>query len=94
LRPGAFARGEVVVGAAQRPVLPQTAVLSDAQGTFVLIVSPENKAERRAVRVASTVPEGLVIAEGLKGDERVITTAGAFLRPGEAVKVVESKPEA
>ena len=94
LRPGAFARGEVVVGAAQRPVLPQTAVLSDARGTFVLIVSAENKAERRAVRVASTVPEGLVIAEGLKGDERVITTAGAFLRPGEAVKVVESKPEA
>jgi RND family efflux transporter MFP subunit len=94
LRPGAFARGEVVVGAAQRPVLPQTAVLSDARGTFVLIVNPENKAERRAVRVASTVPEGLVIAEGLKGDERVITTAGAFLRPGEAVKVVESKPEA
>ena len=94
LRPGAFARGEVVVGAAQRPVLPQTAVLSDSQGTFVLIVNEDSKAERRAVRVASTVPEGLVIAEGLKGDERVITTAGAFLRQGEAVKVVESKPEA
>jgi HlyD family secretion protein len=94
LRPGAFARGEVVVGAAQRPVLPQTAVLSDSQGTFVLIVNAESKAERRAVRVASTVPEGLVIAEGLNGDERVITTAGAFLRQGETVKVVESKPEA
>ncbi len=93
LRPGAFARGEVVVGAAQRPVLPQTAVLSDAQGTFVLIVNSENKAERRTVRVASTVAEGLVISEGLNGDERVITTAGAFLRAGEAVKVVESKPE-
>jgi len=93
LRPGAFARGEVVVGAAQRPVLPQTAVLSDAQGTFVLIVNSENKAERRTVRVASTVAEGLVISEGLNGDERVITTAGAFLRAGEAVKVVKSKPE-
>jgi len=94
LRPGAFARGEVVVGASKRPVLPQTAVLSDSQGTFVLIVNGDNKAERRAVRVASTVPEGLVIAEGLTGDERVITTAGAFLRPGETVKVVASKPEA
>ncbi len=43
LRPGAFARGEVIVGAAQRPVLPQTAVLSDAQGTFVLIVNNERQ---------------------------------------------------
>ena len=91
LRPGAFARGEVVVGAAKRPVLPQTAVLSDSQGTFVLVVNQENKAVRRAVRVGNTVPEGLVISEGLNGDEFVVTTAGAFLRPGETVKVVEPK---
>lgn len=93
LRPGAFARGEVVVGAAERPVLPQTAVLSDAQGTFVLIVNGENKAERRTVRVANTVPGGIVISEGLEGTERVITTAGAFLRPGEVVKVTEARTE-
>jgi HlyD family secretion protein len=91
LRPGAFARGEVVVGAAQRPVLPQTAVLSDSQGTYVLIVNNENKTERRAVRVGNSVPEGLVISEGLNGDERVISTAGAFLRNGESVKVVAPK---
>jgi HlyD family secretion protein len=93
LRPGAFARGEVVVGAAQRPVLPQTAVLSDSQGTFVLIVNDENKTERRPVRVGNSVPEGLVISEGLNGDERVITTAGAFLRNGESVKVVAPATE-
>jgi RND family efflux transporter MFP subunit len=91
LRPGAFARGEVVVGAAKRPVLPQTAVLSDTKGTFVLVVNAQNQAERRAVRVGNTVPEGLVISEGLEGNELVVTTAGAFLRPGETVKVVEPK---
>ncbi len=87
LRPGAFARGEVVVGAAERPVLPQTAVLSDTQGTFVLVVNSEDKTERRAVRVSGTVPEGLVIADGLNGNERVVTTAGAFLRVGEKVRI-------
>jgi HlyD family secretion protein len=91
IRPGAFARAEVVVGAAQRPVLPQTAVLSDAAGTYVLVVNGESKTERRAVRVATTIPEGLVISEGLKGDERVISTAGAFLRVGEQVRVAETK---
>jgi multidrug efflux pump subunit AcrA (membrane-fusion protein) len=84
----------VAVGSAKRPVLPQTAVLSDAQGTFVLVVNEQNKAMRRAVRVGDTVPEGLVISEGLNGDELVVTTAGAFLRPGEVVKVVEPKKDA
>jgi len=94
LRPGAFARGEVIVGNSERPVVPQTAVLSDPEGTYVLIVNGENKTERRKVRVANTVPEGLVIAEGLVGNERVVSTAGAFLRPGEPVKVAEVKAEA
>jgi HlyD family secretion protein len=91
IRPGAFARAEVIVGAAQRPVLPQTAVLSDADGTYVLVVNNDSKAERRPVRVSSTVPGGLVISEGLKGDERIISTAGAFLRAGEKVKIIETK---
>jgi RND family efflux transporter MFP subunit len=93
LRPGAFARGEVTVGTAKRPVLPQTAVLTDSQGTYVLVVNDQNKAVRRAVQVGNTVPDGLVITDGLKGDERVVTTAGAFLRPGETVKVVEPRAE-
>jgi RND family efflux transporter MFP subunit len=92
IRPGAFARAEVLVGAAQRPILPQTAVLSDAQGTYVLVVNSENKAERRAVRVANTSPAGLVISDGLTGNERVIATAGAFLRIGETVRVADTKP--
>ena len=94
IRPGAFARAEVVVGAAQRPILPQTAVLSDSQGTYVLVVNGDSKAERRAVRVADTISEGLVISDGLKGDERVIATAGAFLRIGEKVRVADTKPAA
>jgi len=94
IRSGAFARGEVIVGNSERPVVPQTAVLSDSEGTYVLIVNGENKTERRKVRVANTVPEGLVIAEGLAGNERVVSTAGAFLRAGEQVKVVATQPEA
>ena len=40
LRPGAFARAEVTVSNAQRAVLPQTAVLTDDHGSYVLIVDP------------------------------------------------------
>lgn len=87
LRPGAFARGQVSVSEAQRPVLPQTAVLADAQGNYVLIVNAEDKTERRAVHVADTTADGIVLDTGLKGDERVISTAGGFLRAGEKVAI-------
>jgi RND family efflux transporter MFP subunit len=87
LRPGAFARAQVSVSEAQRAVLPQTAVLADAQGNFVLVVNDKSETERRGVRVSDTTPDGIVIDEGLKGDERVIATAGGFLRAGERVTV-------
>jgi RND family efflux transporter MFP subunit len=90
LRPGAFARGEVAVGDAQRAVLPQTAVLSDAAGTYVMIVGADGKVIRRTVTVVDTTAQGIVIGTGLKGDERVVANAAAFLREGETVKVAEA----
>ncbi|HUL17862.1 MAG TPA: efflux RND transporter periplasmic adaptor subunit [Steroidobacteraceae bacterium] len=87
LRPGAFARAEVTVDKAQRPVLPQTAVLADSDGSYVLIVNESNKVERHAVRVSGVTAAGAVISEGLSGKERVVATAAGFLRNGEEVKV-------
>lgn len=86
LRPGAFARAEVTISNAARAVLPQTAVLTDDKGSYVLIVNAENKVERRPVRVSGIVANGVTIAEGLTGAETVVTTAGAFLQVGEVVR--------
>jgi RND family efflux transporter MFP subunit len=94
LRPGAFARGEVEVSSTERPVVPQTAVLSDPRGTYVFVVGEDDHVVRRAVRVSGTDPKGVVIAEGLTGRERVVTTAGAFLREGERVEVAAVEPGA
>jgi len=88
LRPGAFARAEVTVSNAERAVLPQTAVLNDDKGSYVLIVNAQNKVERRAVRVSGIVQNGVTIAEGINGNEQVVATAGAFLQEGELVKPV------
>ena len=87
LRPGAFARGDVVVGRGKRPVLPQTAVLSDEQGAFVYIVDANHEIERRSVEVTNTTADGVVIGSGLTGHEQVVMTAAAFLRPGEHVAI-------
>ncbi len=88
LRPGAFARAEVTVSNAERTVLPQTAVLSDDKGTYVMIVTAQNKVERRTVHISGIVGNGVGIADGVKDKEEVVATAGAFLEEGEVVKPV------
>jgi HlyD family secretion protein len=94
LRPGAFARGEVVTQTDKRPVIPQTAVLSDLDGTYVLVVDPNNKVQRKAVEVAGTRSNGVVVERGLDGNEPVVSTAAAFLTIGETVRVAGDKPAA
>jgi RND family efflux transporter MFP subunit len=88
LRPGAFARAEVTVSNAERAVLPQTAVLNDDKGSYVLVVNEQGKVERRTVRVTGMVPSGVTIGEGLKPKDQIVTSAGAFLQEGETVKPV------
>jgi len=88
LRPGAFARGQITIGNATRPVLPQTAVLSDLKGSYVYVINGEKKVERRPVKVADTTLAGVVIGEGLQGNEQVVAMAGGFLREGELVELV------
>jgi multidrug efflux pump subunit AcrA (membrane-fusion protein) len=68
-------------------LLPQTAVLSDEHGNYVLVVGSGNKLERRAVTVGGARSEGLLVRQGLDGTERVVAIAGAFLRTGEIVTV-------
>jgi HlyD family secretion protein len=90
LRPGAFARAEVTVSNADRQVLPQTAVLTDDKGSYVMIVNAQHKVERRTVHVSGMVRSGVTIAGGIGGKEQVVATAGAFLQEGELVNPVSS----
>jgi HlyD family secretion protein len=87
LRSGAFARADIQISSSRGTVLPETAVLSDDQGTYVLIVGKDNKVERRAVKIAGTRSDGLLIDNGLDGTERIVAIAGAFLRSGETVRI-------
>ncbi|PAX08056.1 efflux RND transporter periplasmic adaptor subunit [Sphingomonas lenta] len=88
LRPGGFAAAQIVKGATQAPLLPDSAVLSDQQGSFVYVVDARNRAVRRDVKIGQVSDAGVAIAEGLDGTERVVLSAGGFLTPGQTVKPV------
>ncbi len=85
LRPGGFATAKINSGSFTATVLPESAVLADANGSFVYVVGQDNKAMRRAVKTGAVTPRGLAITEGLTGTERVVLRAGGFLNPGETV---------
>jgi membrane fusion protein (multidrug efflux system) len=97
LRPGMFAR--VRVDAGVRPdsiVVPERAVTELQGKNFVWVVSAENKATQRPIKVGEQVGEGLVVLEGLKAGERIVVEGlqkvrdGALVRPMTAAQTAEA----
>ncbi|HEY1143016.1 MAG TPA: efflux RND transporter periplasmic adaptor subunit [Sphingomicrobium sp.] len=85
IRPGGFAEAKIGAGGMSAPLLPQSAVLSDDQGNYVYVVNAKNEVERRAIKIGSVNDNGVTIAEGLSGNERVVLSAGPFLNPGQKI---------
>jgi RND family efflux transporter MFP subunit len=85
LRPGGFASVEIKSGEMKAPVLPESAVQTGRNGSFVYIVGKNNKVQQRPVKVGSVTANGLIIEEGLDGSERVVLYAGGFLNPDELI---------
>jgi HlyD family secretion protein len=85
LRPGGFAGAKIVGGSAAVPLLPQSAIQSDARGSYVYIVGNKNKVVRRPVTVGDVSDAGVTILAGLSGQEAVVISAGAFLNEGESI---------
>ena len=85
LRPGGFASVEIKSGAMTAPVLPESAVQTGREGSFVYVVGKDNKVKQRPIKVGPVTANGLIIQEGLDGTERVVLYAGGFLNPDETI---------
>lgn len=88
LRPGGFATARISSGTLAAPLLPESAVLNDDDGSYVYIVNSDNEVVRRPVELGLVTPDGIAIASGLSGTERVVLRAGGFLNAGETVRPV------
>jgi RND family efflux transporter MFP subunit len=85
MRPGAFASVTLTAGAANVPLLPQSAVSRDDNGNYVYVVGPDNRVRRQTVTIGQVDDRGVSIVSGLAGDERVVVSAGAFLNPNDKI---------
>ncbi len=101
LRPGMFARIKVDRGMRPDSILVPERAVTELQGkNFVWIIGTDNNATQRAVKVGEPIGENLLILEGLKAGERIVTEGlqkvreGAPVQPKTAAQMAEAAAEA
>jgi RND family efflux transporter MFP subunit len=83
--PGLFARVRVPLEKKEAFLVPDAAVSSDQQGSYVLVVDEKNAVERRTVKTGAKVDELRIVEEGLNGKERVVVNGMLKAAPGRQV---------
>jgi membrane fusion protein, multidrug efflux system len=86
LRPGQYATARAEIGTISNALLiPQQAVSQLQGGNQVAVVSPDGKAEIRAIKVGPTFGQMIVVTDGLKAGEKVIVEGFQKVRQGTQV---------
>lgn len=83
---GAVLEADVWLSARTGIVVPHSALMADARGSYVFAVA-EGVAHRRNVRVAFDTPQNALVAQGLRAGEQVVTAGNAELEDGMHVRV-------
>jgi membrane fusion protein (multidrug efflux system) len=86
LRPGGFGNVRIETGTLEHALLvPQAAVIEVQSMYQVVVVTPENKAMFRPVKVGERVGPNWIITEGLKPGEKIIVQGFMKVREGTPV---------
>jgi multidrug efflux system membrane fusion protein len=95
LWPGQFVNIRLVVDTLKGvTVIPTSAVQRGPNGTFVYVVSAENKAQMRPITVRKQDETQTVVASGVAPGDRVVTTGFVQLTDGKAVTLGGNTPGA
>jgi RND family efflux transporter MFP subunit len=89
LRPGMFARVIVDLGTRKNCVeVPQRAVVELQGKNFLWIITPENTATQRPVKVGELNGSNVIILDGLKAGERIVVEGLQKVRQGAPVNAM------
>ena len=77
----------------QKPTVPVAAVQSDQQGSYVLLVGPDDTVKQQQVKLGRQVAQSFIVDQGLSGGEQVIVQGVQKVRPGQAVKPVQASAD-
>ncbi len=76
----------------QTLAIPQAAVLSDQQGTYVYVVGADNRAVQRRVTLGQTAGTLATVVSGLKQDEVIVSDGLQRVRPNQPVNPAPAAP--
>jgi multidrug efflux system membrane fusion protein len=65
--------------------VPYEAVQLGQQGSYLFVVTPDNKADLRIVKIGNRQQDNIVIEDGVKPGEKVVTAGQLGLSPGALV---------
>ncbi|MBI1735492.1 MAG: efflux RND transporter periplasmic adaptor subunit [Candidatus Rokubacteria bacterium] len=91
LWPGQFVDTVLTLATESAVVVPTRAVQAGQKGSFVFVVKPDMTVELRPVKVGRRMAAELVIDEGVKAGERVVTDGQLRLVPGSRVEIKAGK---
>ena len=75
------------------PVVPQSAVLEDHDGRYVLIVDDRNRVSMRRIKTGPIIGVNWAVESGLAAGEMVIVDGVQKVQPSQVVKTVTSKEQ-
>jgi HlyD family secretion protein len=86
IRAGGFARAVFTDAGGKVTAVPETAIHYDADGASVMVVMPDNRVKRVAVRTGMRGGGLVQLLEGPPAGTRVVQSAASFLMDGDPVK--------
>jgi membrane fusion protein (multidrug efflux system) len=94
LRPGQFGRVSAVTGIQKGALLVPQKAISELQGrNQVAVVGPDDKVSIRNVSVGPQVGTWMIVTDGLKPGERVVSEGVSKVGPGSVVKPQLENPQ-
>jgi HlyD family secretion protein len=88
LRPGGFAKVEFTSMVRTAPVVPDRAVIFDAEGPYVMVVDAQNKVHRVAVKTGARANGFVELVQGPPAGSAVLTSGATFVLEGDTVRPV------
>jgi HlyD family secretion protein len=87
IRPGIFARGEIEIGRGPGFTVPLESIVSSDGYSYVFVLGPDNKVERRRVETGAVLGDSIEVVSGVQGNETIVIKGAGFLKDGDLVNV-------
>ncbi len=94
LFPGQFVNARLQLGQDAGVLVPVTAVRTGPQGDYVYVIDAEQTAHTRAVTKGLANAEQILITQGLKAGERVVSEGGDRVKDGGKVRLADESKKA